>query len=151
MKTSEPLRAAELRSITMSQVNGKLSSRVMNMKFMRFAKKEDEDVPTVEEIKTPQIRDNSQWSFKDNKSSTKTSSVKLRRPQKAKAKVIRNDVSITELKRDINPIIRGRRVRGSDKTEENLKRERSDKEDEDDDYDLDKIFKQMKNDKGGNK
>lgn len=48
-------------------VSGKLSSRVMNMKFMRFTKEENEDgselspSPTPEAVQGTRLLDNSEW------------------------------------------------------------------------------------------
>lgn len=129
----------------MSQVNGKLSSRVMNMKFMKFSQPEtpsNDDKPGYDKAKKSAVPDSSQWDLKSlpDASSTKKNKRKVM-VQKKKVNV-RSGVSITELKREIEPVVRGRRVVGESPEEAQAKRSRE--EGEDDDYDLDKIFKQVK-------
>ncbi|QLG70785.1 hypothetical protein HG535_0A07270 [Zygotorulaspora mrakii] len=135
----------------MSQVNGKLSSRVMNMKFMRFAKDENDNIPKDAEAKRPQIPDSSQWSFKDNATYPDKQNVKVKKSWKTKAKIIRSNVSMTEIKDCRNPVVRGRRViGGNDALEENQKKRELPKDnddDDEDDYDLDRIFKRVKSNK----
>ncbi|QLQ81315.1 hypothetical protein HG537_0F00760 [Torulaspora globosa] len=126
----------------MSQPNAKLSSRVMNMKFMKFSQPErpiGDDKRTEEDAKQSSVPDNSQWELKN-----------LPRTQKLRKKTIlpkrrmnvRSDVSITDVKRETNPIVRGRRTVGEIKDSEATKRSREDADN--DDYDLDKILKQVK-------
>lgn len=129
-------------SATMSQPNAKLSSRVMNMKFMKFSQPERpsrDEKRADQEPKQSGVPDNSQWDLKS-----------LPRPKKLRKKTIvprkrlnvRSDVSITEVKRETNPIVRGRRTMGEVEDSEATKRSREDAES--DDYDLDKILKQVK-------
>lgn len=143
----------------MSQTNGKLSSRVMNMKFMRFTKQEntdDNDVISNEEEKKSISHDNSQWNFtgtNEDKQHKRRIVLKKKRNVGVSAPQ-RTVVGITELKREDNSIVRGRRIIGEAKKDDHddddktNKRERGDdKAGEDDDYDLDKIFKQVKDEK----
>lgn len=67
----------------MSESNGKLSSRVMNMKFMRQTFQQSVEPPKP-------VRDGSQWS-----QSKKRKVVKIKKPQK---KVVKSGVSISQLK-----------------------------------------------------
>lgn len=141
----------------MSQVNGKLSSRVMNMKFMRFTKQEnadDNDVTSNEEEKKSLLHDNSEWNLRDTNEAKqdkkrvivlkRTKNLGISAPQ-------RSVLGITKLKCE-DSIVRGRRVIGEAKKVDDdggsktNKRERAD-DVGDDDYDLDKIFKQVKDEK----
>lgn len=143
----------------MSQVNGKLSSRVMNMKFMRFTKQEnadDNDVISNKEEKQSLLHDNSEWNFRDTnkgKQDKKRGIVLKRTKNLGVSAPHRSVVGITELKRE-DSIVRGRRVIGEAKKVDDdngdskaNKRERADDAGEDDDYDLDKISKQVKDEK----
>lgn len=127
----------------MSQVNGKLSSRVMNMKFMKFSQQENAggDVESLDNgVKKSTIPDNSQWDLKQipkDKVKKNNKLISVRRKQKN----VRSNVSITDLKRETNEVIRGRRVIAEASDDKESKRKRDESEDE---YDLDKIFKQVK-------
>lgn len=117
----------------MSESNGKLSSRVMNMKFMRH---------TGSAAKQPQeeekpAQDESKWN-----SSTKCprKKVMVRKPKR----LVKSNIGITVLK----GVALGRKCFQNDETKKEKEKEKENGEEKDDDYDLDKIFKQVKQ-KGG--
>lgn len=129
----------------MSQVNGKLSSRVMNMKFMKFSEPNgasSEEKSGSEGSKKLVVPDNSQWALKSLPCESEPKKNRRKVLSRKKKVNIRSGVSITEVKRESNEVVRGRRVMGEPPVNEQTKRPREDTEE--DDYDLDKIFKQVK-------
>ncbi|QLL31081.1 hypothetical protein HG536_0A08980 [Torulaspora globosa] len=126
----------------MSQANAKLSSRVMNMKFMKFSQPErpnGDDKKPGEEPKQSAVPDNSRWELK---SLPRTKKLRKKTILPRRRMNVRSDVSITDVKRESNPIVRGRRTVGEADHSDSTKR--SSEGTEDDDYDLDKILKQVK-------
>lgn len=130
----------------MSQVNGKLSSRVMNMKFMKFSQPNSDigdGKPVTDETKKSTVPDNSQWDLNSLQSAGKAKKNKRKVIIKKKRVNVRSGVSITDVKRDSDQVVRGRRVIGE--PPENLQAKRPREDTEEDDYDLDKLLKQVKN------
>lgn len=117
----------------------------MNMKFMKFSQPQGAnggEKPTDEASQKSAVPDSSKWDLK-----TLSQPQGVKKPRKktivAKRRVnVRSNVSITDVKRESNPIVRGRRTVGEVDNQESSKRPRGDTEN--DDYDLDKILKQVK-------
>lgn len=156
----------------MSQVSGKLSSRVMNMKFMKFSNDDESSDSTSkassagpDNIKKHEFFDNSEWSLTKNDDSKEKSRKNIKvRTVKRRVKtstnrqpVISQNIGITTLKKQavITAGVRGRKVFGS-KVDSDGKRsindegndndqgniEQNQTDEDKDGYDLDTIFKQ---------
>ncbi|AQZ18216.1 MPP6 (YNR024W) [Zygosaccharomyces parabailii] len=115
----------------MSEPNGKLSSRVMNMKFMRHSTTTDKQPQEERKL----ALDESRWN-----SSTKGSRkvIMVKKPKH----LIKSNVGITQLK----GVPQGRKLFQSEngKTEKKPNNEKENGCEKEDDYDLDQIFKQVK-------
>ncbi|CCC67013.1 hypothetical protein NCAS_0A04550 [Naumovozyma castellii] len=162
----------------MSGVSGSLSSRVMNMKFMKFSRNNnnnDEEntsdsressINNNDETSNKNFRDNSEWKLEPNTTPIKGKKViriKKKNQLRSHPNVIQ-DVGITYIQSNLNNAIMGRQTIRDDKETEN---EKDNKENEnenqehtkrprddepEDDYDLDKIFKEsMSKNKHNNK
>lgn len=115
------------------------------MKFMKFSQPSspsDSDKPSDEDSKKSPIPDNSQWDLRSLPTSKSVKKLKKRVIVPKRKANIRSNVSITDVKREVNPIVRGRRTVGEPVDEKSSKRSRS--EADNDDYDLDTILKQVK-------
>lgn len=153
----------------MSGVQGKLSSRVMNMKFMRFSKDEDSETGSRETTPSADQRsasvnsdnskaasgfhDSSEWfagSASSGASSTKRKVVVVRK-KRAPVTIVSDNVSVTQLQQQTQVPSTGRRTFGADKGKKRSADEASadgsttaeGQENEDEDgYELDTMFKE---------
>ncbi|EDO18778.1 hypothetical protein Kpol_1028p53 [Vanderwaltozyma polyspora DSM 70294] len=136
----------------MSEITGKLSNRVMNMKFMKFSKSSTDETESEVVSTAKKFSDSSEWTLPKHKGTDddqvqKSSVRKVIRVRRTP--IVLSNVGVATIKEDVN-IIRGRRMVG-EPPQEHVKRSSEtaeiSSEKEDDGYEpcLDQLFKESKN------